>query len=275
MKHIIQFLFACVLSTLVSCSSKQEKSVQSEVAPVVEECTTAVMVDTVSCIEEDTSADEPMAGDPVDWANMKIKRQFKKLTSKQVQNLLRVWYNVSKQYAETQRDTECDSIFNLVFRYCERGRGNCKEYFVLPTSIPVHVHKKTVYKSVSFAEFVDKYKNNGKCFKYLPHLKTNRKVLYQFSAVNDLLHTYVQGNIEHRKTIRQYVNIRKNYYCWQAEDYPQITDIYLFSNGTAVYYFASVESHGLIFMPKDSDDVTIETWFEDEIEFDDEEYDDE
>lgn len=272
--------YPLLMIILVSCSAKQEKPAEPEVAPIIEKSITRVPNDTTECIEEEVDttyiADESVVKEPIDLANEKIKHQFKTLSPKQVPNLMKAWYNVSKQYAETQNDAECDSIFNLIFRYCERGQGNGKEYFVLPTSISVHVHKKTAYKSGSYNDIYDKYKQKGESYSYVPHLKTNRKVLYQFSAVNDLLHIYVQGNKERRESIKQYVNLRKNYYGWQAEDYPQITDIYLFSNGTAFYYFSSEESHGLIFMPKGSEEITVETWFEDSIiDFDDEEYDDE
>ena len=273
--------YSLLLLILVSCSSKQEKTIQPEDFPTTKGRAYTTPDDSSQNLDE-LSKRYPIGNEfkvAQTWiiAGTKIQKQFKTLAPKQLPNFMNVWYNVSKRYGETQCDAECDSIYNFVFSHYNPSCSNGKQFITLPVSITVYVYNQTEYKSMPYNIFIHTYKQLQYSYEYIPHLKTSQKVLYPVADVTDLLYDYMHKNDEQRKSVDQYINIEENYKGLHIGDYPIIQGIFLFANGTAVLLSESRDYNGLVFISKDTKEFSVEAWFYEKFfdeELEDEEFED-
>ena len=204
----------------------------------------------------------------IERADSVIGGSFDLLTTSKIQRFLDVGSEASLRHGKAQRDKMCDRVVQLIFDeyFMERDR---KPYLVLPPSIEVEVYDKVLDVSVGYVDYREKAKNPVTIYLYIPHLKTQSKVLYHFNAATRLLDSYIGRDSEKKSIVKEYLNIRHTHlYGWGAGDFPIFHGISVFNNGVVAYFSTSIDHSEIVFIPKGKDEIVILSWIDDNVDID-------
>lgn len=237
----------------------------------------------------------------IERANSMILKQMPKLTTDQLPAFYKVWSEASAQHAKTQQDKVCDDVVRLIFEEYARKQ---KTYLILPPYINVTVCNHKLNVSPDAREAYDAYdeyrklnKNAAYSYKYIPHVASDRKILYSFDAANKLidscimdvekvqkigilLESYIEEKEkerisiikERRSTIQKDINIYHGRYGWRSDDYPSIDGITIFTNGICVDFRSDREAGLIVFIPKGTEKFIGIFWIEDDLVLDELEF---
>lgn len=198
----------------------------------------------------------------IERANATIKGRFNELSTNKLPDFYKVWSEVSAQHAKTHYDKACDKIVQLIFDEYYRKE---KTYVVLPTSIRVKVCNKKLGISPETREGFDYYekyreltKKPNTEYRCVPHLTTESKVLYGFTAAEELLDAFLDVETgtklekERVSEIEKNVSVHYNFASerWYAIDDTSIREIDFVSDGVLVNFSIDSYSHRTVFIPK-------------------------
>lgn len=289
MKTSIKFLIFLPL-LLASCGGNQPKNVQSQnVKPAKdtfhyvlelpqEEAPNDPKLDSIYAEQERRKMEKQniMQSDKrtsvversIERADSTIAGRFDSLTTAQISSFLDVWSAASARHAKAQRDKVCDRAVQLIFDkyFSERDR---KPYLVLPPSVEVEVFDKELDISVGYEDYREKAKNPVTIYLCVTHLKANGKILYGFDSANKFLDSFIKSDSGRKSIVKEYMNIEYSHlYGYRAEDYPSFYSISIFSNGV-VADFRTTDDHGeTVFIPKETDEIIVLSWIDDDYDFD-------
>lgn len=185
------------------------------------------------------------------------------------------WQQLSDKYAASHPSPNISHVYQRVFmHFCDSNSGY--SYYVLPPCVLVRKYSSEFdtkyYSSHTWAS--EDYFQDAQEFSYIPHLHTNKSVLYLFEDVEKVLGEYLGGvkdksrkdiNQEHVDDLHQYIDLHYGHWggYWHIETMPIISHMYFFNNGIYISLRDSWCTGKEIFMPYQSDAfIEIGSWME-------------
>lgn len=208
----------------------------------------------------------------IERANATIKGRFNELSIDKLPDFYKVWSEASERYSQVSRNATCDMVIQMIFDKYLRVK---KPYVVIPASIRVKVCNKKLGVPPNASEGYEYGHKSWEMAKqpdveylYVPHLTTDKKVLYEFGAVDKLLDSYLDMKTEKKLLImldydydkkERQSEIEKSisfYHSdldgWRAIDDPHIHDITMFLDGICISFSSDLWSHYTVFIPKET-----------------------
>ena len=235
-----------------------------------------------------------------DSLTLKERKQLKKkiiVTNKDTilsEAFFKKWEEASAEYARSHSNPMIDSIYQKVFTYLvhsfeERASEDPTyeventRYIVLPCYLEVwekdtvveqsreHANKKLKEAVIGHAMVDGNYKRVASGY-YVPHIKSDKPVLYDFPTIHNLMEEYLHKNEDEikyrRKEIenRKYIPIAPHHWGrgWYFNSMPIIYRISFYKNkGIGVYTRTSWWTGCDFFLPAKSDEIIVKSsWIE-------------
>ena len=198
----------------------------------------------------------------------------------------RKWEEASTEYARSHSNPMIDSIYQKVFTYLvhsfeERASEDSTyeventRYIVLPCYLEVwekdtvveqsreHANKKLKEAVIGHAMVDGNYKRVASGY-YVPHIKYDKPVLYDFPTIHNLMEKYLNENEDEMKNRRKeiedqnYIPIASHHWerGWYFNSMPIIYRICIYHNkGVGVYTRTSWCTGSDFFLPAKSDEI--------------------
>ena len=183
------------------------------------------------------------------------------------------WKVLSDHYAAVRSNPVIDSIYQRTFEHYLPDSIRYK-YFVLLLTVDVSIYNRS-FDTTENAHLNDlKYKLYLKSEgSFIPHLNTDREVLYLFDNIEKSLSFYLGGlsetgkdiHKEHVKDLRKYIEVWYGHWggYWELATMPNIYHLCVFDNGVLVFLRDSWNSGIDVFLPNDSQDfIEVSSWIE-------------
>ena len=184
------------------------------------------------------------------------------------------WQQLSDKYAASYPCPNVSHVYQHAFmHYCDTNSNY--SYYVLPPCVQVRKYSSE-FDSKHYHSYwsVEDYFKKTKEFTYVPHLYTDKPVLYLFDGIEKVLGEYLGGvkvecgrdiNKEHVDDLQQYIEFHYGHWggYWHMETMPIIFQMYFFCNGVFVSIRDSWCTGREVFMPyKSNEFIEIEDWIE-------------
>lgn len=191
----------------------------------------------------------------------------------------RKWEEASAEYARSHSNPMIDSIYQKVFTHIIDSfeeRASEDKYIVLPCYLNVCEEDTVVEESTEHAKgdlkttvighdyVIDGNYERVASGYYVPHIKSDKPVLYDFPTIHNLIEEYLNENEDEMKNRRReiknrkYIPIAPRHWgkSWHFNSMPIIYRICFFKNkGVGVYTRTSWWAGSDFFLPAKSDEI--------------------
>ena len=199
----------------------------------------------------------------------------------------RKWEEASTEYARSHSNPMIDSIYQKVFTYLvhsfeERASEDSTyeventRYIVLPCYLEVweedtvveqsteHANKNIKVAELGVGDIIDGHYERVASGYYVPHIKSDKPVLYDFPTIHNLMEKYLNENEDEMKNRRKeiedqnYIPIAPHHWerGWYFNSMPIIYRICIYHNkGVGVYTRTSWCTGSDYFLPAKSDEI--------------------
>lgn len=239
-------------------------------------CTFISMLLLIACGNKQNSFDVQLDSDSISESQQKQWKEAVKVTTityPLTNTFFAHWQRLSDEYASSHPSPNIGHVYQHVFiHFCDSN--NSHSYYVLPPSVKVRKYSSEFDPKHYHSKLDEDFFKEAPEFAYVPHLYTNKPVLYLFDEIEKNIGEYLGGvkdeygkdiNKEHVDDLQQYIELHYGHWggYWHLATMPIIFRMYFFCNGVYASLRDSWCTGKEVFMPYQSDEfIEVGGWIE-------------